>query len=166
MRITFSIQGGEQLAANLATLGLRVQKTVVRQAIRAAQKPMQTAARSAARGLGSEHDSDGVDMSELLAKNIVIAAAKKQRPGTYSLHVQMRRDVPEFVHKSKAGRETYIPAAIEYGHMAGNTYVSAIPFLRRAAEATVDERIRVLTDKMRAGILREVIKGRLGAGGT
>jgi hypothetical protein len=160
MRITFQIDGGEELMKNLETLGLRVQKNVVRRAIRAAQKPMQTAARAAARGLGNGVDTDGVDMSELLAKNIVIAAPKKQRSGSYSLHVQMRRDVPEFLHKSQSNRETYIPAAIEYGHMSGGTYVPAIPFLRRAAEATVNERIRVLTDAMRTGILREAIKGR------
>lgn len=160
MRISYTIQGGEQLAANLGTLGLRVQKNVVRQAVRAGQKPMQTAARSAAKSLGSEHDGDKVDMSELLAKNIVIAAPKKQSPGSYSLDVQMRRNVPEFVHKNKAGRETYIPAAIEYGHMAGDTYVPAIPFLRQAAEVTVNERIRVLIDEMRKGILREAIKAR------
>lgn len=160
MKIAFQIQGGDELMKNLATLGLRVQKNVVRQAVRASQKPMQAAARSSAKGLGSEHDRDGVDMSELLAKNIVIAAPKKQQPGTYSLHVQMRRGVPAFVHKSKAGRETYIPAAIEYGHMAGDTYVPAIPFLRQVAEQTVNERIRVLSDEMRKGILREAIKGR------
>lgn len=145
---------------NLNTLGLRVQRSVVRKAVRASQKPMQINARGAARGLGSEHDSDGVDMSELLAKNIVIATPKRQQPGSYSLHVQMRRDVKEFVHKAKSGRETYIPAAIEYGHMAGNTYVPAIPFLRKAAEQTVRERIAVLSDEMRKGILREAIQRR------
>jgi hypothetical protein len=160
MKISFQIEGAKELMANLSTLGLHIQKNVVRQAIRAAQKPMQTNSRASARGLGSEHDEDGVDMSELLARNIVIAAPKRQQPGSYSLHVQMRRNVPEFVHKSKAGLETYIPAAIEYGHMAGDTYVPAIPFLRHAAEATVNERIRVLTNEMRKGILREAIKAR------
>lgn len=160
MRITFQLEGAQKLADNLATLSLRVQKNVIRKAVRAAQKPMQANGRSAARGLGSEHDDDGVDMSELLARNIVIAAPKKQKSGSYSLHVQMRRNVPQFVHKSKAGRETYIPAAIEYGHMAGETYVPAIPFLRQAAETTINERIRVLTEQMRIGILREAIKGR------
>ncbi len=161
MRITFELEGAKELMANLSTLGLRVQKTVVRKAVRAAQKPMQTNGRSSARALGSEHDFDGVDMSELLARNIVIAVPKKQQPGSYSLHVQMRPGVAEFLHKSKSGKETYIPAAIEYGHMAGATYVPAIPFLRQAAEATVRERIKVLSDEMRKGLLREAIKGRL-----
>lgn len=160
MKITFQIDGAKELMDNLSTLGLRVQRKVVRQAVRAAQKPMQAAGRSAARALGSEVDSDGVDMSELLAQHIVIAVPRKQQAGSYSLHVQMRAGVSEFVHVSKAGRRTYIPAAIEYGHMSGTTYVPAIPFLRQAAEATVNERIRVLTEELRKGILREAIQAR------
>jgi hypothetical protein len=185
MKITFTLEGGTELMKNLGTLPLRVQKNVVRKAVRAAQKPMLTAARAAALALGSEHDADGVDMSELLARNIVITAPRRQINGSYSLHVQMRRGIEEFFDTAQGARTlvdfsyrgkhgtdlprtkigatigvSYIPAAIEYGHMAGNTYVPPMPFLRPAADQTLNERISILENQLRIGILREAIKGR------
>lgn len=162
MRVSFQLEGATQLEANLKTLGRRVQKKVVRQAVRAGQKILLARAKANARALGHGQSHPGRDMSELLARNTVIAAPRKQNPGSYSLHVQMRKGVAEFVHKSEAGRETYIPAAIEYGHMAGSTYVVARPFLRPVADASTRERIDALSRKLAAGILREAIQGRYG----
>jgi len=169
MRVGFYIEGGEQLAKNLETLGSRVAKGVVRTAVRRGQQAMLQAAQANARALphaekrlfvaGKKGEED-IRMAELIARNIVIAAPKKQRPGSYSLHVQMRRDVPEFRYKAKkTGRETYIPAAIEYGHGASKES-AARPFMRPAAERTKEERLRRLADELRIGILREAIKGR------
>lgn len=168
MRIGFVIEGGEQLERNLATLPDRVQKRVVAPAVRAAQRPMLARAQANARSLpraeqrlfvAGKGGQEDIRMAELIARNIVIAAPKRQHRGSYSLHVQMRRDVPEFRHKSKAGVETYIPAAIEFGH-GSDPAGAARPFMRPAADHTIAETRRILATEMGNGILREAIKGR------
>lgn len=154
MKAGFVIVGAKELEANLKTLGRKVQKRVVRQAVRAAQKPLLARAKANARSI-----SRAGRMGPLMAKNIVIKAPKKQRPGTYALHVQMRAGVDAFVHRTKGGKQYFIPALIEHGH--GPTAAQAArPFLRPAADATRGEAKRILSKELRIGILREAIKGR------
>ena len=166
MRTGFYIEGGEQLAENLGTLGNRIAKTVVRQAVRAAQGPMLRQAIANARGLphsekqlfvAGKRGEEDIRMAELIARNIVIAAPRRQKPGTYALHVQLRRDVPEFLHHSpRTGKDSYIPAAIEFGHGA-DPQRAARPFMRPAATGTMQEVLRVLSEELGNGILREAI---------
>ncbi len=168
MRVGFYIEGGEQLAKNLGTLGKRVEKNVIRTAVRNGQKVMLKQAVANARSLpraekrlyvaGKQGEED-IRMSELMARNIVIAAPKKQIQGSYSLHVQMQRDVPQFIHRSKKGRLSYIPAAIEFGHGA-DPKSAARPFMRPAAENTKQQRMDRLGQELGNGILREAIKER------
>ena len=173
MKAGFYIEGAWELKSNLNTLGTRVAKKVIRKAVRAGLKSLLTKAKANARS------RVGGSMGSLLAKNIVIKAPKKQKPGIYALHVQMRAGVPEFVHYQKGahsrlwrvrrgkrvpgpGKEvgrTFIPAAIEYGH-GSDKESAARPFLRPAADTTRAETIRILTKQLRVGILREAIRGR------
>lgn len=153
MRAGFVIQGAKELERNLATLGPRVQKRVVRTAVRAAQGPLLKRAKANA------VSNVGGAMGALVSKNIVRRAARRQRPGTYAIHVQLRSDVPEFRHTSRSGRETFIPSAIEYGHGMVKEQ-AARPFMRPAADSTKDEAKRILTRELRTGILREAIRGR------
>lgn len=183
MRIGFVIEGAAELDRNLATLGSRIERSVIRRAVREAQQPMLKAAQANARALhrGSgglfAAGEDDLSMSELLARNIVIAAPKRQIRHSYSLHVQMRRDVPEFVHAAKGARSivgfnrdgsvrrgrtigvTYIPAAIEYGH-GSSKEKAARPFMRPAADSTRNEVMARLARELGNGILREAIRGR------
>lgn len=177
MKMTIVIEGAKELEANLATLPQRIERKVIRQAVRDGQRPMLAAAKSNAAALGKGIEHHGRDMSALLAKNIVIKAPRKQKKGSYALHVQMRAGVDEFVYyrqgshtkvtytksERKIGKtvgRTYIPAAIELGHFSGDTYVPPVPFMRPAAEATQGETIRRFTDTLRTGLLREAIVGR------
>lgn len=153
MKAGFVIEGAKELERNLATLEKRIQKRVVRQAVRAAQKPLLARAKSNAAS------RVGGTMGALLAKNIVIRAPRRQRKGTYALHVTLRPGVPEFVHTTRAGRPHNIPSDIEYGHGADKES-AARPFLRPAADATKDESLRMLTQQLRVGILREAIQAR------
>lgn len=168
MKEGFYIEGGEQLAQNLATLDARLRRNVYATSVRRSQEAMRTAARANARALprsekklfvAGRKGQENIRMAELLARNIVIAPPKKQRPGSFSIHVQMRRGVSEFVHVSKVGRRSYIPAAIEFGHGA-DPASAARPFMRPAAERTKDERLRRLAQELGSGILREAIRRR------
>lgn len=153
MRVGVTIDGLQQIETQLRTLPVKAQKTVVRKAVRIALKPMQTEARRKAVSVV------GGETGSLLARHVVIAAPKRQRPGTYALHVQMRRGVPEFVHVTKDSKQHYLPTAIEFGH--GSDKASAArPFLRPAAHGRQDQVRRDFMKEMGNGLLREAIKGR------
>jgi len=157
MQVGFSIDGLRQIEAQLRTLPVKAQKTVVRQAVRSALKPMLAEAKSKAISVV------GGEMGSLLARHIVIAAPKRQRHGTYSLHVQMRRGVAQFIHTTEAGRPHYLPTAIEFGHGADKAS-AARPFLRPAAHGRENQVRRDFMKEMGNGLLREAIKGRYAAG--
>jgi len=153
MKAGFVIEGAKELERNLATLEKRIQKKVVRQAVRAGQKPL------LARAKANAVNRVGGTMGALIAKNLVIKAPRRQQKGMYSLHVQLRSGVSEFVHPTKSGRRHFIPADIEYGH-GSDKEGAARPYARPATDATREESIRALTRALRTGLLREAIKGR------
>jgi len=175
MKITFVIEGGKELDANLMTLGKRVHDKVIRRSVREGQKPMLDACKRSALSIV------GGEMGSLLAKTLVIKTPRKQYPGKYSLNVQhisisaarkrkrkitikqsggKKLTVSGLWYTSKSGRKTYIPAAIEYGHMSGGTFVPPMPYMRQAAEATQNESMRIFADELRKGLLREAIVAR------
>ena len=154
MKCSVVIEGGKELESNLATLGRRINKKVIRGAVRDGQRPMLSAAKANAGSM------IGGEMGKKIAKALQLRAPKRQKPGTYSLHVQLKSGIEAFVQTAKGGKRHYIPAAIELGHMAGDTYVPPIPYLRNAAESTRDETIRRFVAELRKGMLREAIKGR------
>ena len=154
MKAGFVILGAKETEAQLRTLGRRVQQKVVKQAVRAALKPLQARARANARSI-----SRAGRMGPLLARHIVIKTPKRQKPGVYALHVQIRGGVDAFRHTTKDGREYFIPSLIEHGHGPSGEQV-ARPFMRPAADATRDAAKRILSQELRIGILREAIRGR------
>ena len=154
MKMRFQITGAKELEAKLKTLPLRLQKKVVRQAVRKAQKPMQVSAKANAQALV------GGTMGGLIARSLQVRARRKQKRGSYTINVQFKAGMDKFIEETKSGKRHFIPAAIEYGHMAGDTYVPPIPFMREAAESTVNERMRILTEQLRVGTLREAMKAR------
>lgn len=141
MQAAVTITGLDTLDRKLRALPKVVAKRVVRKGVRAALKPLHQRARANARAIGrgakgnSRAARRAASMGPLIAKHIVIKAPRKQRPGTYALHVQMRAGVPEFIHVSESGHRSYIPSAIEFGHGA-NKDQAAIPHLRPAVAAT------------------------------
>ncbi len=175
MKVSFQIEGAAELERNLATLGQRLHRKVIRQAVRAAQKPVLDASKRNARSMV------GGQMGELLAKSLVITAPKRQRPGSYALHVQhitlgaarrrkrkitirqgggRRLTVRGLWHETQSGRRYYLPAVLEYGHVTGSTPVAAVPYRRQAAESTRNESIRLFSRALRTGLLREAMIAR------
>jgi hypothetical protein len=156
MKTVLQLEGAAESERDLATLPDRIEKKVIRQAVRAAQKIMQSGLRASARSMV------GGQMGGRIAAALQVRAPKRQRKGGYSLNVLIRSDDAFTGPGRRSGRKTYIPAAIEYGHITGGTYVPAIPFARTGADGCQAEVMRKFSDEMRIGILREAVKGRSG----
>jgi len=170
MNMSFQIEGAKELEVKLRTLPARLEKKVIRQAVRKGHALMLRQAKANALSIV------GGNMGKLISRNLILRATKKQKRGSYRMGVWIRADRDDlFARRSEGfgnlrigevvalgGQEErhYIPAAIEYGHMAGDTYVPPISFARSAAESTRNERMRILTDALRTGLLREAIKAR------
>lgn len=162
MRVEFQISGAAELERNLATLPARVEKTVIRQAVRAAQRPVLARAKANAAAL-PDSSVPGPDMSALIAANLVLRVNRYTKRGSYQMDVRLRGDnegaPAEFVHTSEKNRRSYVPAAIEFGHGA-DPASAARPYLRPAVDGTIEESKRILARELELGILREAIKGR------
>ena len=155
-KMDISLIGGRELEAKLKELETKVSKKIVRAAVRKAQKSLIPTIKTYLAGI-----SRGGGMSEKIAKALQVRAPRRQARGSYSLNVQIRND-PELTYYPKGsssslatrkttGHRSYIPAAIEYGH-GQNKEQAARPFMRPAADATVNSRIRIMTKELAAGI--------------
>ena len=170
MQSGFTITGAKELQAKLDTLGRKVEKRVLKKAVRAGQNVLLKRARANARALPQSARFGGA-IKAVIAKNIVIKTPRKQQRGTYSLHVQMRPGMDAVLAAYTKGSHTtlkdrkehatrhYLPALIEYGH-GSNPRQAARPFMRPAAASTRTETVRVLQLELQRGIFREAIKGR------
>lgn len=136
------LEGGKELNAKLLKMERKVAKQVVKKAVRAATKPMIAAGRSNARGM------IGGTMGALIAKNIKAIVFKFQRSGSWGMQVGMKPDVPEFEDFTAEGKKNYIPAAIEYGH----DEAAAIPFIRKAWDATKDLAKSIMARELKKGV--------------
>ena len=154
MKCTFDITGDKELMAKLDSLPNKIEKRVIRQAARVTQKLLVPVVRANANSMV------GGKMGALLAKTVQVRAAKKQRKGQYTILVLHKKGVPEFVSTTKSDKRHYIPAAVAYGHLVGDTYVQPIPYFQAAADATTSRRMQVFKEQLRIGLLREAIKGR------
>lgn len=167
MKISFQISGIDRLDRKFASLPRKVGGTIVRTAVRNAQKIALSACQAAARALPHSEKKlfavgqDDIRMAELMARNMVIAAPRRQVRGSYSLHVQFKRGIAQLFHYARGARTlvnfryrnprhpeepehlrigrtigvTFIPTAIEYGHGAGKEK-AARPFMRKGAAAS------------------------------
>ena len=140
MRMAFTIDGLDHIDQQLRTLPIKAQKKVVRTAVRAALKPMQTEARRNAVSMV------GGEMGALLNKHIVIKAPKRQKiKGNYLLRDTLREGVEEFDHVSQEGKMSYIPSAIEYGHDSAQP----IPFMRKASDSELRNAPAIFSEVVR-----------------
>jgi len=115
-----------------------VAKKIVRQAVRAAWKPLLDRAKENALSMV------GGEMGRLLARHMTLRAFRRQKKGSYGVLVRIKPGIDEFVHISTTGRRAYIPAAIEYGHAfpykggkGSAKNVAARPFMRKALDVSL-----------------------------
>ena len=150
-----ALQGGAALEAKLKRLGGPESKKIIKKAVRVGAKVVLKAARANAKSMV------GGDMGKLISRNLQVRAHKKQRRGSYIVGVQIKPGVDEFVHKPESGGgQTYIPAAIEYGHDGpGGEHVAAVPFMRKASDTTKPTAIKATTDEIARGIKKAALKG-------
>lgn len=138
-----TLAGAQELERKLKNLPTKVAKKAVRQAVRAGGKPTLAQAKANASALV------GGTMGGLIAANLVLRAQRRQRRGSYGVNVMMRPKRDElFVHTSKAGRRTYIPAAIEYGHGSARP----ISFMRTGWDITKMQAKRIVEQTLWSGI--------------
>jgi len=152
---TLEIRGGRQIEAALADLELKVAKKIVRTAVRLGAKPILAQAQANAVGMV------GGNMGTAIRKALTVRAQQRQRPGSYGVNILIRpSEAQQFKYTSKTGHESYIPYAIEYGHVGpgqggekGAPLVARpIPFTRAAFDAKAPESARVIEQQMWNGI--------------
>jgi hypothetical protein len=144
MMVRFEIQGVPELTRSLLGLKRDLQKKAIRGSLRKAMRPVLKKAQFNARTLV------GGEMGNLIADKMILRPFKKQKRFSYGMSAMLEPGVDEFVHVAKrsryAGGKTYIPSAIEYGHLlagralwmagpgAASTFVPGIPFMHLAAQ--------------------------------
>lgn len=132
------VTGVAELDQKLKALEPSIQKKVLRQAVRAAMKPVLSAARSNA----------PVKTDELkIRKYIKLAALKRTRRSVLGVEVAVKgSDGTPMVASTKGGKRVFIPYAIEFGHKLAPPH----PFMRPAYEtkgpAARDHAIRLLRE--------------------
>lgn len=174
--IDMTLEGGKELEAKMLLLELTMQRKINRKVVRAAIKTILAPAKANARaiagsGRGSENRLNDVDMSESIAQSLQIAVGTykgKLRRGQYYMKLQHSSKFDDiFVYKSQGvarpagkrggvpSRRTYIPAAIEYGHIAPNgRFIPPKSYLRRAFTANVKRAASTLKRELFSGIER------------
>jgi|GEM_PF-2149280 len=140
----FEIEGLKQLNKNIDLLEKKVAKKVIKKAVREAGKPtiLKAARENAKRLLGGES-------GKFLAKAITLQPNKKQRKGMFLMMVKPSDKFnDQLTHVSKAGKASYIPYAIEFGH--GNA--KPIPILRQAYLSMKDKAEKLMIAETLKGI--------------
>jgi len=154
MKTSVTIDGWKELEDNLKTLGSRVERGVIRKAVRSAQGIMLRAVQSRARALhrdtgrlyvaGKKGEQD-ISMAELIARNLEIRSPRRQIRGTYALHVMMRPGVADFYHVAQgahskvdyAHKNRHGQTVTKRGGVVGLTYIpSAIEYGHGASKET------------------------------
>jgi len=136
--IQIKIENARAVQNALNAFENKIAKKVVRQAVRAAWKPLLDRAKENARA------NVGGRMGALIARSLQLRAFRRQKKGQYGMLVRLRPGIDEFVVISKSGKRAYLPAAIEYGHAfpyrggkGAAKDVAAIPFMRPALDVTL-----------------------------
>lgn len=141
------LKGFKELEQRLKKMATKDAKSAVRKGVREAQKVAQKEAKANATSMV------GGEMGSKIAKALKVQALWKQKKGSYSLQVAVDpKKADEFVHVTKKGERQYIPNAIEHGHRkphGKSKDVAPIPFMRTAAESTVQARLKKLIEAIR-----------------
>lgn len=143
-----SLTGDKELEKALRSLGPRVAKKVLRQAISAAASPVVKSAKA-----------NVTERSGLLKKSLGKKVRANKRRGTASARVGARTNV-----KGEVDGKPHVPWRIahlvELGHIAADgSHVPAKPFLRPAADENETKAVQVMSDKLAAGIVKEAKNG-------
>jgi len=153
--MTMDLEGDKALQRKLEQIEPKLQRKVIRQAVRATGKVVLPEAQANAISMV------GGDMGKLLKRHLGLRTYKKHRRGTYAMRIAISPEAnDQLVHVSRWTGRSYIPAAIEYGHEAPDgSHVPAIPFMRKAyvshGRRAVDEGVKTL----HAGVEREAAAG-------
>lgn len=153
--VSFKITGAKELQKKLRELGPKIEKKVMRQALRAGAKIIQAEAKKLA----------PVDSGELRA-GIKVRAVKKRKPGQVRIRVSTGED------------DAFYGFFVEYGYMKQETrrlpdgkiislkrgqgtptFVPPRPFVRPAFETKKEEATKAITAAIAAGIEREASRG-------
>ena len=146
-----TLTGGRELDAALGQLGRAVATKVAKNALAKAARVIQTRAKANARG------RVGGATGKAIAKSIAVQRLKNRRGMPAAVRLGLKKaDNDRFVVTSKAGKRSYIPAAIEYGHDG----VPANSFMRAAFDTTKNQAVHVITTEVRAGIQKETAKAK------
>lgn len=157
--VSLKIENARQIQDALNKFEKKVAKKIVRQAVRAAWKPLLDRAKTNARSVV------GGKMGSLIASKMQLRAFRRQRRGQYGMMVRIRPGVDEFVHASKSGNRAYIPSAIEYGHAfpyrggkGATKDVAAMPFMRPALDVTLPKAPKIFESYLNKTINEENAK--------
>lgn len=167
MRIDFQLEGAQELNASLLALGkdiaTRIGRRVTRKAVDGARSAIQATARNMVGG----------KMGNLLANNLEVTSGRSRGYTVSAIVGISAKANPQMVNISYSGNRTYIPTAIEYGHVIvgrgqgfvgvrsqgairrfthGRKRAAAIPFMRSGFERSKDFMIHTLTTELRSQI--------------
>ena len=129
-----TIQGDRALTRRLRKLVPRVQKKVIRQAMRAGIKIV-----------AAEIKATAPVESGLTKRNVKVRALKSRRRGSIALEARIAGKGTELYKTSKDGKTVFYPAIVE--HLRH--------FMKRAFHSKGEKARETTMDAIRAGILRE-----------
>ena len=171
--IGMKLENDKQVDRALANLGKKTARKIVKPALKAGRKTTLAYAKTNARNMV------GGRMGHLLAKHLKSYVSRQRdlkARDAIGQEVRLKANVPEFEHypmgsssnittKKTTGQKSYIPWAIEYGHVgpgrAGNKgpkVAAPIPFLRNAHLLTKQKSLALAKSHILAGIRREWAK--------
>ena len=151
---SMQIEGARQIDKALARVEGKEAKKVVRRAVRESAKVVQRRAKANAQA------TVGGRMGRLLARFLIVRGQRKQRRGAFGVNLQFSPKGDEaFIHTSRTGRRTYIPAAVEYGHGATKD-AAARPFMRPAWASTKEQALRRMLRMMWTGLRKVATRGK------
>lgn len=152
------VEGAEQLEKKLLSLERKAAKKIVRVGVRKGGNIVNKKARLNSKSMV------GGEMGRLLARHIILRKYKRQRRSQFAMFVAMRAGVSAFVYKAKkwskySDMQTYIPMAIEAGHITGKGRpVPAIPFMRNAYQTVGRTAQQVMLREIQSSVGEEFRK--------
>jgi HK97 gp10 family phage protein len=141
--VSVVVTGIKDIDRKLKFLPGRIQKKVLRQAMREGLKVM-----------AAEVKAQVPVDTGLTKKNVRVRAVKKKRRDEIQLEVRVGGDEELYKTSAKTGTTVFYPALVEYGRKN----VPPNPFMRRAFEAKGEIARQVTIDEIRAGVESEASK--------
>jgi len=140
MKQALIITGVKPIDRKLKLLPPRLQKKVVRQAMRAGCKI-----------LADEVRAQAPVLSGLTKSAVKVRATKSRKRGTLGIEVQISGKVDGLIKTDSEGKGTFYPAVVQYGREG----VPPNPFMSRAFESKGEAARQVTIEALRQGVERE-----------